>query len=127
MINIVNALLPELFLSLSIFFILMTGVFKKNSYNFVTNLSLFALSLIFLILLNVDTFKIKVFSDTFISDPFTNFIKILIVVSSLFILNFSQAFIKENKIDKFEYPIIILIAILGMFIMVSSNDLILFI
>ncbi len=126
MINIINALLPELFLSLSIFFILMAGVFKKNSYNFVTNLSLFALSLIFLILLNVDTFKIKVFSDTFISDPFTNFIKILIVVSSLFILNFSQAFIKENKIDKFEYPIIILIAILGMFIMVSSNDLILF-
>tara|TARA_B100001093_G_scaffold458677_1_gene471259 strand:- start:1673 stop:3088 length:1416 start_codon:yes stop_codon:yes gene_type:complete len=125
-INIINALLPELFLSLSIFFILMAGVFKKNSYNFVTNLSLFALSLIFLILLNVDTFKIKVFSDTFISDPFTNFIKILIVVSSLFILNFSQAFIKENKIDKFEYPIIILIAILGMFIMVSSNDLILF-
>ena len=126
MINIINALLPELFLSLSIFFILMAGVFKKNSYNFVTNLSLFALSLIFLILLNIDTFKIKVFSDTFISDPFTNFIKILIVVSSLFILNFSQAFIKENKIDKFEYPIIILIAILGMFIMVSSNDLILF-
>jgi len=125
-INIINALLPELFLSLSIFFILMAGVFKKNSYNFVINLSLFALSLIFLILLNVDTFKIKVFSDTFISDPFTNFIKILIVVSSLFILNFSQAFIKENKIDKFEYPIIILIAILGMFIMVSSNDLILF-
>ena len=126
MINNMSVLVPELFLSLSIFSILMIGVFKKDSYNLVTKLSLFTLFIIIFILLNKDNFQIKIFSNTFISDSFTNFIKILIVVSSLFILNFSQSFIKENKIDKFEYPIIILIAILGMFIMVSSNDLILF-
>ena len=126
MINNMSVLVPELFLSLSIFSILMIGVFKKDSYSLVTKLSLFTLFIIIFILLNNDNFQVKIFSNTFISDSFTNFIKILIVVSSLFILNFSQSFIKENKIDKFEYPIIILIAVLGMFIMVSSNDLILF-
>ena len=50
----------------------------------------------------------------------------MILISCIFILNSSQLFIKENKINFFEYPIIILISILGMFIMVSSNDLILF-
>ena len=44
----------------------------------------------------------------------------------MFVLNSSKAFILDNKIDKFEYPIIILISILGMFFIVSSNDLILF-
>ena len=32
----------------------------------------------------------------------------------------------DNKLDKFDYPIIILLSILGMFFMVSANDLILF-
>ena len=41
-------------------------------------------------------------------------------------LNSSKNFIIDNKLDKFEYPIIILLSILGMFFMVSSNDLILF-
>tara|TARA_B100001093_G_scaffold503889_1_gene558924 strand:+ start:975 stop:2135 length:1161 start_codon:yes stop_codon:yes gene_type:complete len=41
-------------------------------------------------------------------------------------LNTSKKFIIDNKLNKFEYPIIILISILGMFFMVSSNDLILF-
>ena len=47
-------------------------------------------------------------------------------MSSLFVLNSSKSFILDNKLDKFEYPIIILLSILGMFFMVSSNDLILF-
>tara|TARA_B100000941_G_scaffold220445_1_gene162950 strand:+ start:255 stop:1418 length:1164 start_codon:yes stop_codon:yes gene_type:complete len=42
------------------------------------------------------------------------------------VLNSSKNFILENKLDKFEYPIIILLSILGMFFMVSANDLILF-
>ena len=38
----------------------------------------------------------------------------------------SKKYITDIKNNKFEYPIIILLSILGMFIMVSSNDLILF-
>ena len=38
MINNLNILLPELFLTLSIFLILMIGVFLKNSFNLIFNL-----------------------------------------------------------------------------------------
>ena len=120
-----NILLPEIFLSLSIFFILMLGVFVKNSYNLVTKLTLLIIVITIVIILNNET-SAKIFLDSFASNPYTNFIKILILVSTFFILNSSQNFIKDNNIDKFEYPIIILISILGMFFMVSSNDLILF-
>ena len=37
---------------------------------------------------------------------------------------FTNDYIKIQKLDKFEYPILILSAVIGMFLMVSSNDLI---
>ena len=125
MIENIQILYPEIFLSLSILIILMIGVFIKNSYNLVTNLTFLTLLVLIAILIN-EKGNTLIFSEAFISDSFSIFIKILILISSLFILYSSQIFIKDNNINKFEYPIIFLIAILGMFFMVSSNDLILF-
>ncbi|MFL2889400.1 MAG: NADH-quinone oxidoreductase subunit NuoN [Pelagibacteraceae bacterium] len=119
-------LLPEIFFSLSIFIILMIGVFRKKSYGVVSKLCLLSMILTIFLIFNNQSTNIKVFSNSFIVDPFSNLIKILILISSIFVLNLSQQFIKENNLDKFEYPIILLLAILGMFFMVSSNDLILF-
>ena len=126
MINNLNILLPEIFLSLSIFTILLLGVFIKKSFNIVFNLSLLILILTITIILNNPNNEEKIFLDSFIRDGFSNYFKILILISSLFVLNSSKIFITENSLDKFEYPIIILLSILGMFFMVSSNDLILF-
>ena len=124
MINL-NIIAPEIFLFLSIATLLMIGVFKQNSYSLILNLSF--LSLIgtgFLIFLNFGVNEILL--ESFISDPLSSFSKILISLSCLFVLFSSQRFVKDKKISKFEYPIIILLSVLGMFFMVSSNDLILF-
>ena len=126
MMNNINIMLPEIFLSLSIFSILMIGVFIKKSFNLIFNLtSLIIIATITIILTNPNNGE-KIFLDSFTRDAFSNYFKILILVSSLFVLNSSKIFIVDNKLDKFEYPIIILLSILGMFFMVSSNDLILF-
>jgi len=126
MINSLNILLPEVFLTLSIFSILMIGVFTKKSFNLVFNLSTVTLLVTAGIIFNSSNIPEKIFLDSFIKDAFSNFFKILILISSLFVLNSSRIFITAKKIDKFEYPIIILISILGMFFMLSSNDIILF-
>ncbi len=126
MIDNLNIMLPEFFLSLSIFTILMIGVFIKNSFNIVFNLSSLIIIFTVAIILNNSNNEVKIFLDSFTRDPFSNYFKILILISSLFVLNSSKNFIVENKLDKFEYPIIILLSILGMFFMVSANDLILF-
>jgi NADH-quinone oxidoreductase subunit N len=126
MTNNLIILVPEIFLSLSILILLMLGVFIKNSYNIITKLSLLTLIATAFLVNNNNEIVIKLFSDSFISDSFTNFIKMLTLISSFFVLNSSQIFIKDNNINKFEYPIIILLSILGMFFMISSNDLILF-
>jgi len=126
MINNLNILLPEIFLTLSIFSILMIGVFVKNSFNLIFNLSSLIILLTLAIILNSSNNVEKIFLESFTRDAFSNFFKILILVSSLFVLNSSKNFILDKKLAKFEYPIIILLSILGMFFMVSSNDIILF-
>tara|TARA_Y100001958_G_C21243077_1_gene571694 strand:- start:2337 stop:3731 length:1395 start_codon:yes stop_codon:yes gene_type:complete len=119
-------MLPEIFLSLSIFTILMLGVFIKKSFSIIFNLTSLIIIITIAIIINNPDNKVKIFLESFTRDAFSNYFKILILISSLFVLNSSKNFIIENKLDKFEYPIIILLSILGMFFMVSSNDLILF-
>ena len=126
MLNNLNILLPEIFLTLSIFSILMIGVFIKESFNLIFNLSSAIILFTIAIILNSSNETEKIFLDSFTRDSFSNFFKILILIASLFVLNTSKVFIIDNKIGKFEYPIIILLSILGMFFMVSSNDIILF-
>ena len=126
MINNLNIMMPEIFLSLSVFSILMIGVFIKNSFNLIFNLTSLIIIITVSIILTRPSNEEKIFLESFTRDAFSNYFKILILLSSLFVLNSSKNFIVDNKIDKFEYPIIILLSILGMFFMVSSNDLILF-
>ena len=123
---LIKYLVPEVFLSLSIFSLLMIGVFVKNSFNLIYKLSIFLIFLLILIILNTDGETIKIFEESFVSDNFSLFAKLLILISSFFILIISKQYIVDIKNNKFEYPIIVLLSILGMFFMVSSNDLILF-
>ena len=126
MINNLNIMFPEIFLSLSIFTTLMVGVFIKKSFNIIFNFTSIILVITITIILTNPNSEVKIFLDSFTRDAFSNYFKILILLSSLFVLNSSKNFIIDNKLDKFEYPIIILLSILGMFFMVSANDLILF-
>ncbi len=126
MINNLNILFPEIFLTISIFLALMIGVFIKNSFNLIFNLSSLIILVVIAIIINNPNSSEKIFLDSFLRDAYSNFFKILILISSLFVLNSSKTFIIDGKLGKFEYPIIILLSILGMFFMVSSNDIILF-
>ena len=87
MINNLNILFPEIFLSLSIFTILMLGVFIKKSFNLIFNLSSLIIIITIAIIFNNDNSTEKIFLDSFVRDKFSNFFKILILVSSLFVLN----------------------------------------
>ena len=121
-----NILYPEIFLFLSSCGLLLLGVYKKKSFDIVYKLTIFILLFTIFLIISYDEEVTFLFLEAFINDKFSNFIKILILLSSVFVLISSYEFIKKNKISNFEYPIIILLSIIGMFFMVSSNDLILF-
>ena len=118
-----NLILPEIFLSLSIFVTLLIGVFFKNSYNLVTNITYIIVVSLLLIIFNSFNESGNLFSNSFTTNSFTNFFKILILLGTIFVMFITQNFIKEMKINYFEYPLLLLFSVLGMFFMISSNDL----
>ena len=125
--NDLNLVFPEIFLSIFIMFLLLLGVFKKNSSNFVYNLSI--VSLIIILFLNFNNYNassIYLFSNSYKIDYLSIFMKFLTLISGIFVMLSSSKYLVVNKIFKIEYPILLLSSILGMMIMISSNDLIVF-
>jgi len=126
MINL-NFIYSEIFLCLSIMILLIIGVFKKNSSNLIYNLSIiFLLSCLALIFNFPINENAELFNNSYKIDYLTSFMKILTILSGIFVLLSSSKYIQVIKINKIEYPILVLSSILGMMVMISSNDLILF-
>ena len=120
--------LPEIFISLSIMFMLILGVFKKNSSKIIQNISLIVLLVTAVITLNetIGVNEVTLFNGSVIIDYLSSFMKIVTLVSAFLVLVISSNYLKSLKIFKIEYPILILSSVLGMMIMISSNDLIVF-
>ena len=119
-------ILPELFISLSIISLLMTGVFVKKSFKLIFLLTILSLIFAIILTLNQPRETILVFNDGYIIDNFSIFMKVLTLIFCCFVLLSSKDYIKTNQIDKIEYLILILGSVLGMILMISSYDLIIF-
>jgi len=117
---------PELFLSFSIMTILMIGVFVKKSFKLVNLLTIATLIFTTALVLNQHNETIKIFNDSYIIDSFSILMKTITLIFCILILFSSKEYVKINNIDKIEYPIIILTSVLGMILMISSYDLIVF-
>jgi len=119
-------ILPELFLSIAIMFLLMLGVFIKKSFKLVYLLTILSLLFAIVLILNQPNEIVKIFNESYIIDRLSIFMKVLTLLFCFFVLLSSKDYIKNNNIDKIEYPIIILASTLGMILMISSYDLIIF-
>jgi len=119
-------LLPELFLSLALMTLLMLGVFIKKSFKLVNLLTILTLIFAIALVLNQSDEVIKIFNGSYVIDKLSIFMKVLTLLFCLFVLLTSKDYVKSNAIDKIEYPVIILASTLGMILMVSSYDLIVF-
>ena len=127
MINL-ELVFPEIFLALAIMFLLILGVFKKNSSGLVQNIALIVLLITSVIIFN-ETIGIEetlLFNNSITIDYLSSFMKMITLLSAFLVLVISSSYLKTLKIFKIEYPILILSSVLGMMIMISSNDLIVF-
>ena len=123
-----NLVLPEIFISLSIMFLLVLGVFKKDSSKLIFNISLLVLLITASITLN-ETSNINrttLFNNSVVIDYMSSLMKIITLVGAFLVLVISSNYLKIFKIFKIEYPILILSSVLGMMVMISSNDLMVF-
>jgi NADH-quinone oxidoreductase subunit N len=123
-----NLVLPEIFISLSIMFLLVLGVFKNDSSKIIFNISLLVLLIASIITLN-ETFsidRVTLFNNSVVIDHMSSLMKIITLIGAFLVLIISSAYLKSFKIFKIEYPVLILSSVLGMMVMISSNDLMVF-
>ena len=123
-----NLILPEIFISLSIMFLLILGVFKKNSSKLTFNFSLFVILITTVITIN-ETFLVSratLFNQSVVIDHMSSLMKIITLIGGFLVLIISSSYLKAHKLYNIEYPVLILSSILGMMVMISSNDLIVF-
>ncbi|PRD41954.1 NADH-quinone oxidoreductase subunit NuoN [Phyllobacterium phragmitis] len=113
---------PELFLALGALTLLMVGVFSGERASTLVNGLAVAVLIGTLALVIVFPANGKAFGDAFISDGFGRFMKTLTLIGSIVTLVMSVGFAKAEKFDRFEFPVLILLATLGMLLMVSANN-----
>ena len=120
-------ILPEVFISITIMLFLLIGVFKKNSANLIYNLSTISLIILLALIINLSSLDtIYLFDNSYLIDNLSNYMKMILVGSGVFVMLTGSKYIQVINLNKIEYPILILSSILGMMIMISSNDLIVF-
>jgi len=64
------------------------------------------------------------FNGMFIDDAFARFAKVTVLLSAAAVLIISHDFMVKRDLLRFEYPILVALAVLGMMFMVSAGDLI---
>ena len=119
--NIFLPILPELSIFISAVLLLITGLFVKN-IKLIINLAIITL-IIAIILVFVQPVQ-SAFNNSLTIDEFSKIAKTLILIGSLASIVMYHSSREDLNINLFEYPILILLATIGMMIMVSANDLI---
>jgi NADH-quinone oxidoreductase subunit N len=120
-----SAATPELFVAIAAMILLIYGVFRGNvATRFVTWLTIGVLVVAGILVLPLAGDSNLAFNDLFVVDSFAVFAKLLVVIAAALTLILSMPFNARAGIDQFEFPIILLLSVLGMMMMVSANDLI---
>ena len=119
--NIFLPILPELSIFISAVLLLIVGLFVKN-IKLIINLAIITL-IIAIILVFVQPVQ-SAFNNSLTVDEFSKIAKTLILIGSLASIVMYHSSREDLNINLFEYPILILLATIGMMIMVSANDLI---
>ena len=113
--------LPELVLAVGVMALLMLGVFRGNKSTDMVGL-LSALLLVVVLVLSLTNDTGVAFDGLFIEDQFTGFVKVLVLVGSAVAVLMAIEYCRREDMQRFEYPILMAVAALGMLMMVSAND-----
>ncbi len=116
-------ILPEIFLILTGMGFLMVGVFQGNRTTDVLCWSAcISFVIAILILLRSDWTTAYLLNDMLIFDAFSNVFKIMILIGLVLSLALSVDYLYKERIARFEYPVLVLFAGIGMLFMVSANN-----
>ena len=118
---------PEIFVAVMGMVLMMIGVFspEKRALGIVSGLTVasFAVVLVYYLFLASGE-RLGVFAGLFVTDAFAIFMKALVLLGGILVLLMGGSFVRREGMARFEFPILVLYATVGMMMMISANDLI---
>lgn len=120
----ISIILPELILAVSAMALLMLGTYGGGDRQAVLiNWLVAGLLFVLGLWIMLDPSEGEAFNGAFIADGFAQFSKVLILWSAAIILVLARDYLQKRELLKFEFPVLIALAVVGMMIMVSAGDL----
>ncbi len=115
--------LPEAILTVGALALILVGAIRERAEFIVTELAVAVLGLALLSLFSGSANAV-LFGGAFIDDGFGRFAKGLCYIGSIVTLLIAHHFLVQEKINKFEFPVLVLLSTLGMSLLISANGLI---
>ena len=118
--------LPEIFLAVAGMAVLVAGVFRGgNPTRMISWLSVLILAVtLVLVMATQPGAPTTGFGGLFLVDRFATFLKVLVLFGSALAIMMSFGYIEREGMARFELPVLLLFAALGMLMILSANDLI---
>ena len=129
--NNLKLFLPEFFLATAILSLVLYGsvfsVSKTHYYPLINSsicwISVLTLSVTWVLVFFSRSVSMVIFNGTFICDPLSQNGKLLIIGATILCLILCISYIREFKVNSFEYFLLILLAVFGLMLLCSSYDL----
>ncbi|MGB1876586.1 MAG: NADH-quinone oxidoreductase subunit NuoN, partial [Rhodospirillaceae bacterium] len=115
----------EMFLAIAGMALLMVGVFRKSDpVRGVTMLAILAFSVAAVLSISTNGAETVTFNGLFVVNAFTGFAKLLILLGAGLAMLLALPWARNEGVSRYELPVIMVFAVLGMMMMVSANNLI---
>ena len=117
--------LPEIVFAVLAMILLMVGTFgKERSTTLVSVLSAVSCLVAIALVLMTDGVRATGFESLFVVDKFAAFMKVLVLLGSAYAIVISMGYLQRENLRRPEFPVLILLATVGMMLMISANNII---
>ena len=127
--NNFELIIPEFFLTTILLILLLFGVFYKKNQNIqkiliiknITTIIIYLLLILLILTLNIPNISNNLLNGVLLVNNFTQFIKVILILSTIICFLIQKKYLIQQKINSYEINILMLIALLGLMLLISSN------
>lgn len=124
-VQLAHHFLPETILAVGVMVLILIGAWRgERGFGLVDEMAVGILGLALVTIALSSTPDTSVFDGAYIDDGFSRFMKALTLIGAIASVLMSVDWLQRNGLEKFEYPVLIMLSTLGMLLLISADNLI---
>jgi len=117
--------LPEVILAVGVMILILIGAWRgERGFSLVDEMAVGLLGLAILAIVFLGQGDVPLFDGAFKDDGFARFMKVLTLVGAIVSILMSVDWLQRNGLEKFEFPVLVILSTLGMMLLISADNLI---